>query len=202
MTCVVSSSPALSMSPADAASEASIASALVKRASGSLRSAWRIASSRRSGTPSTSVDGGATAAGRLGGADLLRRLAGIRRAAGERVVENGTEAEEVARRRERLAVQLFGRHEAQGADARVVVVPVVRPRRDPEVDELGGPRAEHDVRRRHVAVNEAPIVDHPQAAEQLAADAEHLVGRERAFGSEPVTQGAVAVEQLHHDVMR
>ena len=45
-------------------------------------------------------------------------------------------------------------------------------------------------------------MDDPQAAEQLAPDAEHLFGRKRAVGLESVTQGEVPVEQLHHDVVR
>ena len=55
---------------------------------------------------------------------------------------------------------------------------LVRRRRDPEVDQLRRPAAEHDVRRLHVAVDEAALVHDPQAGEELAADAAHLVGRQ------------------------
>ena len=141
--------------------------------------------------------------------DRRRAVAGEDAPAGQGLVEQRPRGEEVGPRVDRVAEDLLGRHVARRShdeagsrelSARVGARDGLAGRlvREAEVDESPAVRGEEEVRRLHVAVDDARVVQRGEGLEQVEGQRDRLFGGQRP-ALQPRRQG-LAGEQLHDDV--
>ena len=138
--------------------------------------------------------------------DVRHRLRGDavaleRAAAGQQLEGDDAERVEIARRRRPLALRLLGREIRRGAEHRARLRERAEPRgaRDAEVGDVHLPVAvEQEVRRLHVAVDDALAVSRVESVRRLLEPLERLARRLRAFRADLLLERA-AREVLHDD---
>ena len=118
------------------------------------------------------------------------RVLVVRRRSGQALVEHATEGIDVGARVERLALELLGRRVLRRPDehARLRQSACALVLGDAEVREVdvvrafgSGPRGDQDVRRLHVAMDEAPRVSAVESSSDLRHQRRHLVQRQRSI---------------------
>jgi hypothetical protein len=129
------------------------------------------------------------------------------RAARQHLVEQHADAVEVARRPDRQAETLLGRHVARRADDEARLGRGVRARHlgrgrqhlgDAEVEHADAVLVEHDVRGLEVAVDDAERVGFRQHVADFGGDPHGALGREGALARESLGQRR-ALHVLHDD---
>ena len=138
-----------------------------------------------------------------------RRVALKRGTAGDHLVQQGAEREDVAASVERLAVDLFGRHVWQGAGNRASAderrrrrtssVAARCPLGEPEVEQRGAGGSQHHVAGLEIAMHEAVLVRVSERVGRLRRDLDRVVR-----GNRPSGQAAgqrFAFHQFHDEVI-